>query len=156
MKLYEIREEYQRILDNEDLESEETIVALNDIEEAFEEKADNVACLVKSLKAEEDAVKAEMMALDKRKKSINRKLENIKEYLKNEMMFAGKQEIKTARNTISFRRTKSVEVFDEATLDERFLRIKKEPNKTEIKVALEDGEIIDGARMVENLSLQVR
>ena len=50
---------------------------LDGIEEDFEEKAENIAALIKSLKAETESLKAEEAALSKRRKVK----ENQKKYL---------------------------------------------------------------------------
>jgi hypothetical protein len=41
-------------------------------------------------------------------------------------------------------------------LGAEFLRIKTEPNKTAIKEALESGQEVQGALIVENYSLNIR
>ena len=65
-------------------------------------------------------------------------------------------QIKTALVTISSRKSKSVSITDESLLGAEFLRIKTEPNKTAIKEALEAGQEVAGALIVENYSLNIR
>jgi hypothetical protein len=65
-------------------------------------------------------------------------------------------QIKTALVTISSRKSKSVSITDESLLKAEFMRIKTEPNKTAIKEALESGQEVQGALIVENYSLNIR
>lgn len=158
MKLFEISKIYQDILDNEEAEPHQVVEALISVDEAFDEKADSVACMVKAFKAEAEAIKAEKMELDQRQRVAEKKAESLKEYLGNEMIATGKKKIETARNKVTFRKSKSVKIIDVEALEERFLRVvtKSDPNKVEIKKALEDGEIVNGALLVENENIQIK
>ena len=68
----------------------------------------------------------------------------------------GVVELKGKTIKLSFRKSESVEIDDIDALDDRFKRIKIEPDKTAIKTALKIGEKVEGARLVENQNLQIK
>ena len=84
----------------------------------------------------------------------------LEERLRDAMLVTGQHQIKTATCTAHLRSSKSVWVQDEAAfcLDaaDRFVTVKTSPNKREIKLAIEAGEPVDGASIVENFSVMFR
>lgn len=163
MKLYEIDMEIERIIDQAfdeetgEVINEELLSQLEVLQEAREDKIEGVALWIKNLAAEAEAIKAEKLALEKRQRSAEKKVESLKGFLR--WALSG-EKFKTAKVAISYRKSESVEVdpmLDIRTLDERFLRYKDpEVNKTALKEALKDGEVIDGVRLAENISIQIK
>lgn len=84
----------------------------------------------------------------------------LEERLRDAMLTLGERSVQTATCTAHLRSSKSVWVQDEAAfcLDaaDRFVMTTAKPNKREIKLALEAGEPVDGAAIVENFSVQFR
>lgn len=120
-------------------------------------KVENIGCWIKNLNADAAALKEEAKAMNERAKRAERKAESLKRYL--EAALAG-EKFTSTRVAISWRRSTAVEI-DEAEipeLPEQFLRVKTtiEPDKTAIKEALKDGEIIEGCRLVERTSIQIK
>lgn len=101
--LYEIQEQYESLL-NAIAEGEIPEEAINDtlesIESEFSEKADNIACYIKSIYAEVDAIKEEAATLTERAKIKEHKVEKLKEYLLSAMKALKKDKIETTRNVI--------------------------------------------------------
>lgn len=62
------------------------------------------------------------------------------------------------QGTISIREGKpAVHITDETALDDRFVTIKRVPNKTEIGIALRDGEVVEGAVLANSMpTLSIR
>ena len=153
MTLYEID---QQLMDCIDLETGEIIDAekLNALQMERDEKIENVALWIKDLKAEIDALKAEKQAFADRQKSAERTLESLNRWLTNAL--AG-EKFKTTKVAVSFRKTKSVQIDNVLDLDENFLRYKDpEPDKKAIKDAIEAGQTVKGAQLVENTSISVK
>ena len=153
MTLYEID---QQIMDCIDLETGEIIDAekLSALQMERDEKIENVALWIKDLKAEIDALKAEKQAFADRQKSAERTLESLNKWLTNAL--AG-EKFKTTKVAVSFRKTKSVQIDNVLDLDESFLRYKDpEPDKKAIKDAIEAGQTVKGAQLVENTSISVK
>ena len=68
------------------------------------------------------------------------------------------EKLKTDEYTFSYRKSKSVNITDEERVLERgaYTKIKKEVDKTAIKKAIENGEKVLGAELVEKTSLSIR
>lgn len=80
MKIYEID---AAIMDCVDAETGEILdlEKLRNLQEERGKKIDNVACWIKNLKAEAEALKKEKTTLEKRQKAAERTIEGLKEYL---------------------------------------------------------------------------
>lgn len=153
MKLYEIDE---AILNCIDLETGEIIDTeqLDKLTMEREAKLENVACWIKELKAEAEALKAEKMAFAKRQQVAENKMESLKKYLAYAL---DGQAFKTARASVTFKKSQVVEVADIWKLDENYLRYKEpEADKTAIKEALKAGKAVAGATLVENTSAIIK
>ena len=153
MKLYEID---QAILNCIDLETGEIIDTeqLDKLTMEREAKLENVACWIKELKAEAEALKAEKMALAKRQQVAENKMESLKKYLAYAL---DGQAFKTTRASVTFRKSQAVEIADIYKLDENYLRYKEpEADKTAIKEAIKQGKTVAGATLVENTSVIIK
>ena len=159
MKLYEINQQIEQLLDNIDPETGEALFdeeALNELMLAREEKIEQVALAVKNITAEADAIATEIKKLTERKRVLENKAESIRDYLQRQLDGA---KFQTPKVAISYRNTKSVEI-DEAKFwehpSELFVRTKKEADKTAIRQAIEGGQTVPGAEIVVKSSMQVK
>lgn len=153
MKLYEIDEAILGCIDTETGEviDPERLTALQ-MERT--EKIEGVALWVKDIKAEIEAVKAEKNAFADRQKALEKKLDSITEWLKTTL---DGQKFSTSKAVVSFRHTESVKVEDVFKLNENYLRYSDPtPDKAAIKKALKAGEIVEGAELVESVSMTVK
>lgn len=153
MKLYEID---QAILNCINLETGEIIDTeqLDKLTMEREAKLENIACWIKELKAEAEALKAEKMAFAKRQQVAENKMESLKKYLAYAL---DGQAFKTVRASVTFRKSQAVEIADIYKLDENYLRYKEpEADKTAIKEALKAGKEVAGATLVENVSVIIK
>lgn len=153
MKLYKID---QAILNCIDLETGEIIDTeqLDKLTMEREAKLENIACWIKELKAEAEALKAEKMAFAKRQQVAENKMESLKKYLAYAL---DGQAFKTTRASVTFRKSQSVEIADIYKLDENYLRYKEpEADKTAIKEAIKQGKTVAGATLVENTSVIIK
>jgi hypothetical protein len=153
MRLYEIDE---AILSCIDAETGEILDAdkLNALQIEREKKLENVALWIKDLKAEVEALKAEKQAFADRQKAAENKAESLKKWLTEAL--AG-EKFKTTKVAVSFRKTKSVEVADIWKLDDSFVKYAEPtPDKAAIKKAIEAGQEVAGATLVENVSCSVK
>ena len=158
MTIYEIDKE---ILNCIDLETGEIIDIdkLNELELERDAKIENVACWIKELKAEAEAIKAEKLALAERQKVAENKAESLKKWL----AFAlNGEKFKTAKCSVSFRKSEVVEITDEGLSnlmkehDELLTYKAPEPNKKAIKDALKDGLSVQGVRLECNTSVIIK
>ena len=117
-------------------------------------KIENIACWIKNLQADAEALKAQKQAFADRQKAAENKAESLKKYLSE---YLGGQKFSTDKVAISFRKTSAVNVIDMTKIPEEFLKYKDpEPDKTAIKKAINDGKKIAGAEIVEGQSISIK
>ena len=158
MTIYEID---QAIMECVDLETGEIIDTeqLDKLQMERDTKLENVACWIKELKAEAEAIKAEKQILANRQKVAENKAESLKKYLA--YALDGKK-FSTAKCAVSFKKTEAVEVTPDglnALMHEHDELLKyrdPEPNKTAIKQALKDGLSVKGVQLVQNISTIIK
>lgn len=160
--LYEIGHGYLTALDALEIDEEtgeilnfEAVDALSD---QFEEKAESVACYIKNLDAFAASLKSEESNLSERRKSAERKADNLKKYLASCLDAVNKDKLETTRAKVSFRKSVQVSILDEAKLPKKFMvkTVTSKPDKTEIKKAIQDGKKVAGASLIENRNIQIK
>lgn len=152
MKLYEINEAILNCIDPETGEADPE--KLDELLMMREEKLEGLALWVKDLKAEADAIKAEEKALAERRQAKERRAESISRYL--EMMLDG-QKFETSRAVCSFRKSQKVEITDLDKIPDDYLRYSAPTaDKTAIKAAIKDGLTIEGAELVDSVSMTIK
>jgi hypothetical protein len=172
MKLYEIAQEFGalRVLMESDLEfdSETGEVVDNSelIEKLFSEisltlgdKLDNAAYIVAELNTTATALKEEAKRLSDRAAHFTKNAEKLKDLMHFAFNASGEKKITTTKFTFSSRKSESLEIDKTVTpedLPRRFVRIKREFDKTKIKEALKADEVIPGARLLEKQNFQIK
>ena len=168
MTLYEMTTAYKAFLtavENGDIPEEAIADTLEGIESSIDEKIDNIACMLKSLAAEEAAIKAEEERLAQRRKSKANLQDRLKNYLSDMLLAMGKTEFENPRHKISFRKTPGKVVFDDekafiewAMLNADSLLNYGKPtvDKTAIKVALTNGAELNGVRIESGQSMTIK
>ena len=117
-------------------------------------KGEGYVYVIKQLRSQSDMIKSEIKRLQEIEKRYQNSADKLADTLLQSVVAHG--QIKTALVTISSRKSKSVSITDESLLGAEFMRIKTEPNKTAIKEAIESGQEVQGALIVENYSLNIR
>lgn len=162
MTIYEIDQEIMNLLEQIDEETGEALFDPEKIEQLQmerERKVENLALAFKNLTAEAKAIRDEIENLTKRAKAAQNEAERARNYL--EFVLDG-DPFKTARVAVSYRRNKSVDTTPEFVPwayehNQSLLRMKDpEPDKTAVKKALEAGEDIPFASIVEKKSIQIK
>jgi len=164
MKLYEIKDLFVRfaeMVENGEIEEDAIADTLESIEGEFEDKADNIACLIKTYDAEAEAIKAEEKNLKERRERKEKQSENLKNYLSGTMLMLGKAKVETARNVLSFRKSTSLLISDENWFMEKYpelvkTEIKKSIPKKEITDLIKQGQEFTGVTLVEKQNLQIK
>lgn len=152
MKLYEINEAILACVDPETGEADPE--KLDELMLMREEKLENLALWVKDLKAEADAIRAEEKVLAERRQAKERKAESIKKYLEKEL--AG-QKFETSRAVCSFRKSQKVEITDLDKIPDDYLRYSlPTADKAAIKAAIKDGIDIEGAELVDSVTMSIK
>lgn len=167
MQLFELAKEYQAValmLQDPDMDTQAVLDTLESISGDFDEKADNVACMVKSLQAEAKALKAEADTLSQRAKARSARADGLKDYLHQQMSRVGKKKIETARNLMQIKKTpESVRFEDEqrfiqwAGAHPEYLRQKPpEADKHAIKDAIKAGALLPGVSLESGESFTIK
>lgn len=143
---YEIDEETGEILNAE---------ALDELQLAREDKIEGVGLWIKNLQAEAEAVKKEKDAMADRQKRLEKKAESLKNYLA--WALQGER-FSTPKIMMTFRKSESVYIPNEADLDDRFVNITmvKKPDKKLIKDTLKAGLEVPGAELITKQNLQIK
>lgn len=153
MTIYEIDSAIMGCIDSETGEviDEETLTTL-----AMErdKKIENVACWIKNLDAEAQAIKAERDNLAKRQKSAESKSESLQKWL---TFVLNGENFKTGKCAVGFRKSTTVEI-DESLIDKKYMveKVTYVPDKAAIKKALKSGEEVSGAKLVEKQNVQIK
>lgn len=168
MKLYELANDYENLMaavENGDIPEEALADTLESITALLDEKADNIACWIKQLTAEAEAIKAEEDKLKARRTAKLNRAERLTNYLAECLTNAGRNKIETARNVISFRKTPPKVVIDNEngfiewaqTYADGFLNYGRPTiNKTAIKDYITSGGQLDGVRIESSQNLAIK
>lgn len=160
MKLYQISDAIRQALDHIELDEETGEIlsadALHAVEAEAADKIEATALYLRELDAEAKAAKEEADRMLARVKSMQKRSDYLKAMLLEALHATGK--VKTARVSVSIRTSKAIEVADGVTLPDAFVTVRTTttPNKTALKEAIEAGADIEGVRLVERESVQIR
>lgn len=155
MTLYEIDQAILECLDEETGEIVD-LKRLSELNMEREKKISNVACWIKDLKAEVEALKIEKQNLAKRQQTCENKVESLKRWLAIALNGA---KYKDSKCSVGYRKSTSVNFginFDFNTLPEDLKKVTVEPKKNEIKQAIKDGLQIDGVTLEETNNIIVQ
>lgn len=156
MRLYELSQQYQQVLDviegaEEDFTEEQWDVLIG-IEDAFHEKVENIAKLVRSLEVDLEVIKAERRRLSDRQGTLGRKVEWLKAYLLHAMRAVGRDKVKGQLLTVALRNAPvSCDVVDVEALPDDFKRqiVEWKPDRNGINAHFKQtGEVLPGVEMV--------
>ena len=160
MKLYELTENYNNLLellDRDDIDPQIIQDALNSVADDIDTKADNIVRLIKSLKAEEEALKNEIANLTVRKQSVSNKSDRLKQYLADQMAITGRDKIGKLHQARMQNNPPSVSVENEKAIPSCYW-LWQEPklDRKAILQLLKEGQEIAGATLVQDRSLRVK
>ena len=164
MTLYELTDAYAGLvaqMDECETESEaaQLWAQLDAVSATIAEKADNYARFLRNKQAEVDGMDKEIARLQKRKRSAENQIENIREHMKFAMGIAGATEIRTALGKWTVRKNPpKVDVLDESEIAPEFFEPQPPKlSKTKLLKHWKDtGEIPDGCDVVIAESVQFR
>jgi len=163
MKLYEITNKYlewEEMSNNTEISEDAILNALEEIEDNFNDKLENIAKYYKNLEASEDGIKKEIERLTNKKRIIEIRKLNLKLYIKNAMETLGKLKVETDLFKFTVAKSKkSIEITDINLLDKQFLKeVEIKADKVKILDYLKNNKLekIDGIRIVENTSLRIK
>lgn len=157
MNLYELSIAFQEV-QNMDLDPEVMKDTLDSIGGTFENKAENMAKLIRNLESDRLAYKEEEDRLKTKRQAVENKLEWLKTYLKDCMKLTGKTKFKSGVFKFSIQKNPvSVNITNKKIIPEDYL-IPQPPkvNNTTLKKALKDGIEVPGAELKQTEGLRIR
>lgn len=168
MKLYEIADNYRGFMaavDAGEIPEDAVEDTLDGIAGEFEQKADNIACLIKELRLEAQAIKEESDALLARQRRKAASADRLARYLLNNMQAMGQGKIETARNRIAIRKTPAAcRILDEDTLlgylqmqgMEDCIKREISIKKREVMARLKEGTELPGVHLESGERLEIK
>lgn len=151
MHLYEITKQLNELLAMEDIPREQIEDTINLIEEEFEGKAEMVAAYIRELESDEAGMKSEIDRLSERRRVLSAKIDNLKDYLRQNMIASGKTNIKGKLFSITLGKLSPVlDVFVPVEqLPEQYRVVKFLADNAAIKAALKAGNEIKGCAITD-------
>ena len=159
--LYEIDVAIDEIIDPETGEILD-VERLNALQMEKKKKLENVVLKIKNLRASAGDIAEEMSKLQKRLKAKENRAKNLQQWL--QWALKGER-FETARCAVGYRKSKAVEIADEAKFlawvnasgrDDLLTYQQPKVNKTEVKAALKTGLEIPGAALVEKQNMLIK
>lgn len=160
--LFHIENELKTLLDSLETEPDsqeeqtlgkETSLRLIHLTDALTQKTDQVAHFRESLEQFVEYLNSKISELKERKDFYERKIEKFDQYVSDCLSIQDKKEFSGQLYKIQKRKpSQVVEIYDESKIPIEFIKIpepKPQIMKAEIKDALKNGEIIEGARLAE-------
>lgn len=158
--LYNIQNEQKAIMAEIEMNdgelTPEILERIQFVEERFDEKAANYALVIKTYEDNSDILAKEIKRLQELKKREDSKVELLKQRIKEAMIQFGLEKVETPMMKISFRKSTAVEILDENAIEAKYSKFSTTPDKVAIKKALEAGEQVLGAVLVENQNIQIK
>lgn len=165
MKIYEIQKGFFDTLDillesdgnQEDIDTYNEVMTF--LKEELQKKSSSILTYIQELQAKSKIAKEEADRLLKLSKSRANKAEKLKKYLTNVLQSLDVNKIETNLGSYILRKSYSVDVYDMSVLPEEFVRVTEErkADKEKIREYIKaNGEIIKGARIIENYSLNIK
>lgn len=157
MNLYELSLSFQEV-QNMDLDPEVMKDTLDSIEDAIENKAENIAKLIRNLESDVSAYKEEEDRLKTKRQATENKVKWLKTYLEDNMKLTGKTKFKSGMFNFAIQKNPaSVNITDEKIIPEEFL-IQQPPkvDKTSLKEILKRGIEVPGAELKQTEGLRIR
>lgn len=129
---------------------------LAELGEEEAQKIDAYGHVITKLDAEESRLETIIKNLTARKKACANKQQQMKDHLAFNMNWTGRKKIAGNMFTAAMRESQSVFITNETDIPDKYLRIKKEPDKTAIKAAIIAFEEVPGAELRSKQSVSIK
>lgn len=140
--------------------SEAGIAEIRALTAAAKASSADLACYIRELELEADAVKATAAAAAERASRLTARASKWRNYLLDTLEMAGLSSVKDSRITVAVKQNPpSIQIADDTTIPPRYCReipARFEPDKTALKTALKAGETIPGVDLVSTTRLVIK
>lgn len=153
MKLYEIPEEYRKVLEGVQVDEETGEIlgtdALVEFAGDLNETIKNTGLYLFELDSEAQQIDAQIKRLNARKDGMKRRAETLKNLMLDAMTSTGLKKVQDPLVTVSLRKSSSVVVDDMSLIPENCVKVEKTPILAEVKKLLQAGEISSAAAHIQ-------
>lgn len=165
LKLYEIADEYRALLslmdssEEDEIDEDSFLLALAALESDFNAKATNIACLIREITAESQAVTETAKALQTRAQRLDKRAALLRDYLHQQMQIIGLNNAADSRISVALKKNPPSVRVDTDTIPLEYCRVipeRVEPDKTAIKTALKSGITIPGCALIQTTRLDIK
>lgn len=159
MNLYELKENYLKVLGLIEAGEEGLEDTLESINDTLELKAENYVKIIKMLEGNVKVLKDEIDRLNDRKQGFEKNIDKLKESLKLAMIETGKDKIKTDLFNITVANNPpAVTVKDEALIPKEYYLVKTTEtlNKALLKDILKSGQTVNGVELTQGKGLRIK
>lgn len=165
-KLYKLADDletaYQLLSESIDEEtgevSPEAVQLLNECRESFDDKISGVVEFIKRLTADYEAYKNEEARLSQCKKTTERKIEWLKQYIKSCLIKASRDKVETTSCKVNLSSSHAVNITNLEAIPAEYKSIEQtvKVDKKALADAFKQGQEIAGAEYVTNVNLRIR
>lgn len=159
--LYQITGTMQNLFEElehtEDIELQGALLnAIDTCKEEFENKVANICAYIKNLSAESDMLQSEMHRLKRRRETVDRSIDWLKDYLKHNL--SDKWESADGLHKVGYRQTEKVEVLNIKEVPSIYLReiLEYEVDKITAKKDIKCGATIPGLTIKSDRSVVIK
>ena len=159
MKLFELTQSYQQVLEiAEQLDAETLKDTLDSINDAVEQKVENTAFVVKQLEANISVIDDEIKRLQAMKGTQTNNIKSLKLYLQESMEKVGLDKVQGKLIKIAIQNNpQSVEVLNENVIPKNyFVEQKPKLDKKALLTDLKSGAQVSGVEIKQSRSLRIR
>ena len=164
MNLYEIGLNYIELNEMVELAGDENIPAainefLEEIDGDFDDKVVNTVYVIRNQESSINALRDEEKRLQAKRKRLEKEVEGMKSWIFENMQADGKKQVDSDLFDIKVRKNPPKALIkDESLIPSEFVKIEevKKINKRELLTRLKEGEIIEGAELVQEERLDIK
>ena len=152
LSLYNITNGFAQLMANDEISEEEKQIIKSELTELLMAKSENIIGFSKNLELTIEAMKSEEKRIADNRKSLENKLENFKQYVKECMEAMGNTKIETTLGTLSVAKNPiSVEIVNEEIIPNKY-KAQVITTKVDKKAISDDfkstGELIEGVNII--------
>jgi len=159
VNLYQIKTEYQAIIDASYETGEIDYDKFKEIDSALEEKCFAYGCVIKNMQVELNGIEEAIANMRKRQSSLENRIESLKFNVIDALQIAKKESFAYPEFAIKLKDCPpSVVIFDESLISTQFIKTKTQNviNKTMIKEYLTKGLSVQGAELIRNQRVEIK